>query len=308
MIGKVRKKLGFWGLRQLTFEGKVLIIKAVILPLFLLLCSVFFPPRSFLVSLDRSMFYFLWGSKWERLKRGIMKKAPKNGGKGVPDPYLFLGAKYTALHIKYALGPPRQDKTSAMARFWMGSFLRSLKILPTDLTTPLAFDQPPAYTHIKKFLKNFNLEKESVTVLTNHRSILSFVQEREQVCLMRGLTLGEAQKVWRNVSHSALRNRHRDLAWMVAHEILPVRAVMHSRGMSKTSICPRPGCGAPETVRHALWECSAVRDLWATAGPQQFPCLPAGGVPDYPLVRGGVSQEEMPAHTHTLSSGSPSTA
>ncbi|XP_059397196.1 uncharacterized protein LOC132129581 [Carassius carassius] len=243
------------------------------------------------------MFYFLWGSKWERLKRATMKKAPQNGGKGVPDPYLFLGAFYTALHIKHARTPSKQDKTAAMTRFWMGSYLRTQNILQIDLTTPVAFDQPPAYTHIKKFLKKFNLEKESVTVLTNHRSILSLVQEWEQVCPVRGLTLGEAQKVWRNVSHSALHNRHRDLAWMAAHEILPVRAVMHSRGMSKNPICPRPGCGAPETVKHAFWECSAVRDLWATAGPQQFPCLPVGGVLDYPMGRGGVSQEEMPAKT-----------
>lgn len=226
-----------------------------------------------------------------------MKKAPQNGGKGVPDLYLFLGAFYTAQHMKYALTPSKQEKTAAMARFWMGSFLRTHKLLKTNLKMPVAFDQPPAYTYIKKFLKNFNLVKESVAVLTNCRSILSLVQEREQVCPVRGLTQCEAQKVWRNVSHSALQNRHRDLAWMVAHEILPVRAVMHSRGMSKDPICPRTGCGAPETVRHALWECSAVRDLWATAGPQQFPYLPVGGVPDYPMGRGGVSQEDIRAKT-----------
>lgn len=142
-------------------------------------------------------------------KRNSKKK--KSGGKGVPDPYLFLGAKYTALHIKYALTPSRQDKTAAMTRFWMGSFLRSLKILSVDLTTPLAFDQPPAYNFIKKFLKIFKLEKESETVLTNHCSILSCVQEREQVCSVHGLTMVEAPKVWHNVAHPALQNRHRDL-------------------------------------------------------------------------------------------------
>ncbi len=64
---------------------------------------------------------------------------------------------------------------------------------------------------------------------------------------------------------------------MVAHEILPVRAVMHTRGIAKNSICPRPGCKFPETVRHLLWECGAARDLWAKTGPLYFPCLPVGG-------------------------------
>ncbi|KAL0150090.1 hypothetical protein M9458_054517 [Cirrhinus mrigala] len=101
--------------------------------------------------------------------------------------------------------------------------------------------------------------------------------DREPVSPVPGLTLREAKQAWRNASHPALQNRHKDLSWMVAHEILPVRAVMHSRGMAKNPICPRSGCNSPETVRHLLWECGAARDLWAKTGPLYFPCLPAGG-------------------------------
>ncbi len=67
-----------------------------------------------------------------------MKKAPKNGGKGRPRFPPVLGARYTALHIKYAMTPSKEDKTAAMARFWMGSYLRCLKILKVDQTTPVA--------------------------------------------------------------------------------------------------------------------------------------------------------------------------
>ncbi|KAG1928989.1 hypothetical protein F2P79_023211 [Pimephales promelas] len=82
------------------------------------------PPRSFLIDLERAVFYFLWGSKWERLKREVVKKRKENGGKGLPDPHLFLGSRFTALHIKYALTPSREHKTAAMTRFWMGSYLK----------------------------------------------------------------------------------------------------------------------------------------------------------------------------------------
>lgn len=78
---------------------------------------------------------------------------------------------------------------------------------------------------------------------------------------------------------------------MVAHEILPVRAVMHSRGMAKNPICPRPGCSCPETVRHLLWECSAARALWTTTGPLYQRSLPAGGAQmGYHLAILGVGQ------------------
>lgn len=291
VVGKVRQRLGFWGLRGLTIEGKVLIIKAVILPLLLLISSVFTPPRNVLLNLDRAIFYFIWGSKWERLRRHQMKKQKEKGGKGVPDLRLFLGSRYTSLHIANATDPSRNLKTAAMTKFWMGTYLRRLKIIPKDLRTPVSFNLPPAYAFIQMFLKHFNLEGEELQLLCNHRHVISFVQEREPVNPLRGLALGEPSTVWRNVNHPALPNRLRDLSWMVAHEILPVRSVMHSRGMARNSTCPRPGCGAPETVRHLLWECSAAEDLWAMAGSLNFPYLPAREVLTAQLVLYGVSHD-----------------
>ncbi|XP_032405922.1 uncharacterized protein LOC116710791 isoform X2 [Xiphophorus hellerii] len=118
-------------------------------------------------------------------------------------------------------------------------------------------------------------------------------KDRETVTPVRGLLYGDASTVWRNVSRPVLPNRLQDLSWMVAHGILPVRAVMHSRGMSATYICPRPGCGAPESVRPLLWECSAAVDLWAKAGSLQFPHLPAREVLHGQLALYGVSQQKM---------------
>ncbi|XP_043973340.1 uncharacterized protein LOC122831311 [Gambusia affinis] len=117
-------------------------------------------------------------------------------------------------------------------------------------------------------------------------------KDRESVTTVRSLRYGDDITVWRNASHPVLSNRLQDLSWMVAHGILPVRAVMHSRGMSASSICPRPGCGAPESVRHLLWECSAAVDLWAKAGSLQFPHLPAREVLNVQLVLYGVSHQK----------------
>ncbi|KAG1929000.1 hypothetical protein F2P79_023222 [Pimephales promelas] len=120
---------------------------------------------------------------------------------------------------------------------------------------------------------NFGLTFEEFLLISDRVTV---IEDRESVSPVPGLTLGEAKDVWRNAAHPALQNRLKDLSWMVAHEILPVRAVMHSRGMAKNPTCPRSGCGSPETVYHLLWECGAARDLWAKTSPLVFPCLPAG--------------------------------
>ncbi|KAM7388959.1 hypothetical protein PAMP_022961 [Pampus punctatissimus] len=135
-----------------------------------------------------------------------------------------------------------------------------------------------------------NLDFEKAFDRVSHQYLF---REREPVSPVRGLALGEPSTVWRNVNHPALPNRLRDLSWTVAHEILPVRSVMHSRGMSKSSTCPRPGCGEPETVRHLLWECSAAVDQWAMAGSLNFPYLPAREVLTAQLVLYGVSETKL---------------
>ncbi|XP_035257132.1 uncharacterized protein LOC118218663 [Anguilla anguilla] len=94
-----------------------------------------------------------------------------------------------------------------------------------------------------------------------------FLQGREPTCPVRGLALGQAGKIWKEVAHPDLLNRHRDLAWQVAHGVLPVRAVMHRRGMSRIAVCPRDGCGYEEPVRHLLWDCEAAQALWKEVCP-----------------------------------------
>jgi len=98
----------------------------------------------------------------------------------VPDPYLFLGAIYTALHLRYTTAPFKENKTVEMAYFWMGSYLRTKKMTKKGQTTPCSWEQPPTYCFIKKFLKRFNLENEDLTLLTNHKSMLFVLKERER--------------------------------------------------------------------------------------------------------------------------------
>ncbi|XP_054603556.1 uncharacterized protein [Nothobranchius furzeri] len=219
-----------------------------------------------------------------------MKKPKGKGGMGVPDLYLCLGAHYTCTHMRQVMTEQGGVKTRAMSYYCMGSYLRKLKLMPSNLRVPVAFQLPPAYEVIKTFLTHFNLENESKDTLLNQRFLTSVVQARSDPIPVAGLAGGEAEAVWKGISRPGLPNRLLDLSWQVAHGILPVRDVMHSRGMAAKAACPRPGCGAPETVRHLLWECSAAIDLWTTAGAQDFPYLPAREVLTAHLVLYGVSQ------------------
>ena len=61
ILKNIERKGQFWQLRQLAIEGKILIIKAVLVPMLLFVRVAFVPSQSVLARLDRIVFRFIWG-------------------------------------------------------------------------------------------------------------------------------------------------------------------------------------------------------------------------------------------------------
>ncbi len=137
-LSKIKGKLVQWEDRELTFTGKVLVIKADVLSSLTFLAATLPVPRSFLMSLRRIMFQFIWGSCQEYAKREIMYKPLDKEGKAVPE----LEAKLNALFLTPILNAVLNENSVSLwtyfAKFWAGPiFLRKMgKRLP--LHTPHA--------------------------------------------------------------------------------------------------------------------------------------------------------------------------
>lgn len=82
-MAKVRRKLGMWKKRRLSITGRVLVVKADILPALLHLAYVFPLPQMFRKELTREVFKFIWGG-YEYVKRTMMYQPILKGGRGVP--------------------------------------------------------------------------------------------------------------------------------------------------------------------------------------------------------------------------------
>ncbi|KAK6467184.1 zinc finger CCHC domain-containing protein 3 [Huso huso] len=98
---------------------------------------------------------------------------------------------------------------------------------------------------------------------------ISCARQKQLVCteglalLPVGTLVGEdCRTVWRNVSASYLLNAHRDLAWSVVHQCLPLRSFLYRRGGTASPVCIRPGCWGEETVHHLMWSCSFAQEVW----------------------------------------------
>ena len=290
ILDKVEKKVQFWRLRQLTMAGKVLIVKSMLLPLLLFVGVVFVPSRAVLSRLDRMVFRFLVGSGWERVRREWLKRDQGKGGRGVPDFHRFIMCKFVALHVSMCVSS--STKAACLSRFFMGGYLRRLGILKIPLTVPVAFLMPSFYQSVQTFLMKCGLEREGADTLTSFKSLLSVVQGRDPTCPVRGQVLGQAETIWSAVTHPDLFNRHKDMAWLIAHGVLSVRAVMFSRRLARTAECPRDGCTEAETVRHVLWDCRFAQRFWRLAL-QLLKPLMKGGVLDWQVVLQGGGKKKM---------------
>ena len=288
ILKKTEQKFNYWRMRGLTLEGKILILKTVILPVWLFPSRVFVPSRVVLSRLDRLVFYFLWGTRWERLTRAVMKKRQEKGGKGVVDFYLVLWCHSVALQVSLCLS--MSCKASFFVRFFMGAFLRSLGVLKVSLRVPVAFKMVGGYKNVKAFVQRMGLEKVGAGVLTSQKSLVSFVQDRDPVSRVRGLALGRAGEVWNAVAHPDLLHRHKDLAWLAAHEVLSVRGMLHARRLDTAATCPWPSCTEEESVRHCLWDCAVARDAWGQVRELCRALLEPGTVIGAPSVLFGVGR------------------
>lgn len=266
LVGKVAKKIGFWGLRDLTLEGKVLIIKTMILPLVLYVAAIIPPPRMVLNCLIRQVMGFFWGSKCERLKRSVVYKEKVYGGKGVPDLTFLLWLKFVHTQIDLCLF--KNNKASFFVKFYLGGILRKLGLYKTANNVPSAFEVPYCFSRIEWFFKEYDLIKTEVEQWRVYKKIKQFVQDKTVVCTVGQFPHDVAEGVWKDVAHPKLLNKHKDLAWQTAHGILPTRGTMYKRDLVRSPRCPRSRCGEEETAGHLFWDCAFAKEVWKESSKQ----------------------------------------
>ena len=92
-VNKIRSILNVWSSRSLSLLDKITIIKSLVIPILiykvsLVPCEI---PKKFIQEVNKTIFQFIWGSKWERVARSKLCNDIKNGGANTIDiePYII---------------------------------------------------------------------------------------------------------------------------------------------------------------------------------------------------------------------------
>jgi len=256
--GAIRSQGG----RTLSIFGKALIVNIAILSKLWYVGAVAPLPRSFIQSIIKSIFNFIF-PKLESVGRTTTIGPPERGGLGVysiADRLQAYQAHYVArlfsgplvkwhLFAMYWAVPAARDFAP---EFWNNRDPRT-RLAPRYYRVAFA-----AFRRFRTLAADISFSSASIRRVYSVFLEQIFVPPRVEV-LRPAVDFGRA---WQAVSVSRLTPGARATVWRIIHETLPVTVFLLKYRMTTSSICPLCQSQA-ETIGHLFMRCTFVRPIWA---------------------------------------------
>ncbi|XP_075684331.1 uncharacterized protein LOC142652566 [Rhinoderma darwinii] len=258
-LAKVNQRIGLWSLRQLTIEGKAMVLRNEVLPVLQYTAQAWPPLATVSRAITRTVFRFIWGSKMDRVKRTVMYKEPRKGGKGIPDIPTLLRIAFVCDCVRRTLRTANGSAGKAMSRYFLLPLWRGFGWDKWDSSFPYNWHAPWFYGDVVRFVREHQLEGLKPD-LWKPKTIHKHIRAKDSLESVPGLHADTLETVWTNVSSGRLTNGHKDISWMAIQGGLPLRSFMHARNLCKTRYCPR--CPfTEETSLHIFWQCPFAQGL-----------------------------------------------
>ncbi|KAJ1211142.1 hypothetical protein NDU88_006503 [Pleurodeles waltl] len=111
-LTKVKQKLGLWSLRHLSIEGKALVLRNDTWPVLQYVTQAWPLLANGTRAVNRMVFHFVWHSKMDRVKKSVMHKEHRKGGKAFPDIPTILRAFFVCGCVRIILLNEKKDHSA----------------------------------------------------------------------------------------------------------------------------------------------------------------------------------------------------
>ncbi|XP_056386710.1 uncharacterized protein LOC130282475 [Hyla sarda] len=228
-LGRINSKIGLWSSRKLTMEGKALVLRSEVLPVLQYTAQAWPSHTTVCKDITRTVFGFVWG-KMDRVKRTVMYKEPRKGGKGIPDIPALLRASFACVTVQRSLVEKTGSAGRSMSRLLLMPLWRQLGWDKWDSSIPYNWNTPWFYGDVVRFVREHQLEGLKPD-LWKPKTIHKLIRAKDLTELVLGLPAATAETVWNNVASKRLTNGHKDLSWMAVMGGLSLRSFMHARDL-----------------------------------------------------------------------------
>ena len=251
ILAKVDKALEFWRNIKLSFEGKKLIIATKILSQVTHVAKVTGISKTLQQNLQKRITSFFWHPrKMCLVSMATLQNEISDGGLELPNLHVLNKALLTERICKIMkYDPPWKGQLI----YRNGFSLRSLDASFATTTYSHTFSQTPMSDII---VSTYRELKDTVTDWSkeNFRSLQRklYVKTDTRVGNRRDFS-----NTWMQINRATKDRKCRDMCFLIAHDSLPLNAMLTRRHVTKTDACQL--CGKyPETPTHLFVECRHV--------------------------------------------------
>lgn len=223
-------------------------------------------PEYILSKLNKLLLRFLWNNQPEAIKRKSLFNGYQNGGFNVVD----IKSKIESFRIMQLLQLIKGSKAKwkYLAVYWLGLYLRKYVSSFASLTIPHSESMPiyyqlalSSFRLFEKLVPNF-MSCQTVTTTFIYYNIVDTRVKPPRVVSVHPTIM--FSQIWPWVQCKFVDPRYRDLAWRIAHQILPTQSMLYKYNISKNSKCYL--CKQRiETLCRLFYECSVLNGLWSFA-------------------------------------------
>lgn len=158
--------------------------------------------------------------------------------------------------------PPRlvAELSDATTATWREELIRSV-FLPFDADAILVV--PLCTRNIEDFWSWSGERRGFFSVKSAYQMVLNTKFQREN-WLEENAGVSDVSSegtTWTSLWHTKVPSKQNFFTWRLAQHSVPTADVLHHRNMSQSPLCVL--CGAPDSWRHALLDCTMLRCIWA---------------------------------------------
>lgn len=270
VASKIETILERWAHRQLTLNGKTVLIKTYAIASAVYLASIFIMPETISNRIHRAMFSFLWSGRNELVSRETCHQPFAKGGLDIPD-FHKLSVLFLAKWIKAIISKEHTAMWLHYARYWTGHTLGNTQTEWAWLKSNLKphgnpAKTPPWYDALITF------------VLNNRKTLENTASDCITCRFIKGLLANDihpkAENEWKKYIHptpnfdslwiqnwhALFDNKVKEFMWKLTHRVLTTKEYLKRWGMQIDPHCPF--CQHNEDTHHALISCARAHQLW----------------------------------------------
>lgn len=258
VIEKLEDGCKLANMRNVTFKARSNLIQAVIGSKIWYTGTVLVLPEKFAKQLETIVFKFFWGKLKESVAREVMYMNYLCGGFSVVN----VRVKVEALHVKHIISLfSTEAKWKYFAIYWIGMSLRLLEGTFALNDRPHCIEMPSFYGSAMESFRKITMEKNELVKLKTRDIYRILLKQREVIPnVVNKYPTIDFTEAWKNVHCKVIDPFHRDIAWRIMYQVLPVNMYLYTKNISKYCDCHM--CPAVESLAHLFIVCPVVKALW----------------------------------------------